>query len=251
MRKNMAVWGLSIIAATVGTTARAAPPADLPSGINTPPGVNAAPVAETPESLTLRARRLLFANTSPQDAAQALQLLKAVSATNYGPAEYTLGALLSNDNNDPRNLEEAAGLLARAAEHGCAGAAGLLGNMLLAAVASRPQVENRVAQILRAGAENGDAQSQGLMALLSSRGSPSIPKDPLAAFAWLRLCLTHASPRIAEITRNLEPQVIAQITVADRPRAESLAQSYLAKYSRRVYPFCSQMDDFTKPPPLR
>jgi TPR repeat protein len=181
----------------------------------------------------------------------AIALLRSASASNYGPAEFVLGAVLANDSADAAKVKEGSDYLARAGHDGCAGAAGLLGNMLFAASQKHPEVEAVSLKFLRSGAEGGDALSQGLLALAYSRGSPSLPKELITAYAWAHVAAdSHPQqpPRIADISAGLQRRISAELSQQDRGPAEKLAGEYTTRYARKDYPFCSQSFDADKPP---
>jgi TPR repeat protein len=200
---------------------------------------------------TAMARNFLFGSPASRDSAKAISLLRSASASNYGPAEFVLGAVLANDSTDTAKVREGSDYLTRAAHDGCAGAAGLLGNMLFAARERHPEIEPVALKFLRTGAEGGDALSQGLLAVVYSRGSPSLPKDLVAAYAWAHLAgSSHAKQpqRMADISAALEKRITTELSEQDRRAAERLAAEYTTRYARADYPFCSQSGDANKPP---
>jgi hypothetical protein len=202
-------------------------------------------------SQTAMARSLLFGDPASRDSEKAMSLLRSASASNYGPAEFVLGAVLANDSTDAAKVREGSDYLARAAHDGCAGAAGLLGNMLLAARQRHPEIEAVSLKFLRTGAEGGDALSQGLLSVVYSRGSTSLPKDLVAAYAWVHLARSsHAQQpqRMADISVALEKRITNELSEQDRGAAERLAAEYATRYARNDYPFCSQSEDANKPP---
>jgi TPR repeat protein len=198
-------------------------------------------------SQTALARSLLFGDPASRNIDKAIPLLRSASESNYGPAEFVLGAVLA----DTAKVKEGSDYLARAARDGCAGAAGLLGSMLLAGIQKHPEVETVALKFLRTGAEGGDALSQGLLGAVYNRGTASQPKDLIAAYAWIHLSRTshpQQSQRIAGTSASLEKHIAGVLGEQDRSTAERLAADYATRYSRKDYPFCSQSEDYTKPP---
>jgi TPR repeat protein len=236
----VAVFSLATIASS-GATADD----EAASGVRVVPSLMGLPVSQT-----AMARTLLFGNLATRNPEKALALLHNASDSHYGPAEFVLGGVLANDKQDTAKINEGSEYLARAARDGCSGAAGLLGNMLYAASAQHPETEAVALKFLRAGAEGGDALAQGMLGAAYSRGSRSLPKEPVAAYAWVRLSLSHQqqSQRMHDASTALEQRVLGALEKGDRERAEKLATEFLARYGRQKYAFCSQSDDLTKSP---
>jgi uncharacterized protein len=215
------------------------------SGVRVVPNLRGLAVSQT-----AMARTLLFGNPAGRNPEKALALLRSASDSHFGPAEFVLGGVLANDKQDAAKINEGSEYLARAARDGCPGAAGLLGTMLYAASAQHPETEAVALTFLRTGAEGGDALSQGMLGAAYSRGTPSRPKDPVAAYAWVRLSLSHQqqSPRMHDASTALEQRVLAALEKGDRERAEKLATEILARYGRQKDAFCSQSEDLAKSP---
>src|SRR5258708_7591609 len=237
---GVSVLGLVII---VGSSAIADDAA--PAGGRVNPDLKGLAVSQTAV-----ARTLLFGDPASRNPEKALALLRSASDSKYGPAEFVLGGVLANDKQDAAKIKEGSEYLAHAARDGCSGATGLLGNMLYAASAQHPETEAVALKFLRAGAEGGDALAQGMLAAAYSRGSRSLPKEPVAAYAGGRLSLSHQqqSQRMHDASTALDQRVLGALEKGDRERAEKLATEFLARYGRQKYAFCSQSDDLTKSP---
>jgi TPR repeat protein len=239
-------WIRAVTAGVALLVAAAAGAADNPPEA---PG-NRAALKDLPMAQTAMARTLLFGELAVRNPERGLTLLRSAAESSYAPAEFILGGLLARDEQDTAKWKEGGDYLARAARHGCAGAAGLLGNMLFAATEQHPEVEPVALKFLAAGAEGGDALSQGLLAAAYRRGSPTLAKDLVTAYAWAHVSKNshpRQPQRMAETAAALETRILGELATPDRERAEKLASDYLIRYGRVDYAFCSQSEDLNKP----
>jgi len=194
------------------------------------------PVAQTNLS-----RIYLFGPKEMRDEAKAVHWLRQAVQKNHGPAEYLFGMVLLSNKNDNAKMQEGGSYLTRSAAHGCAGAAGLLGNMFLAASSRNPDIEPKAVNYIRQAAEGGDYMSQTLLAKLYSSGGKTIGKDPVTAYAWLEFAHTdRPNHAFSGPSQQLRMQLKGNLDEAQLARANELAASFKAKYAKEKYEFCSQ-----------
>jgi len=176
-----------------------------------------------------------------RDEAKAAHWLRQAVQKNHGPAEYLFGMVLLSNKNDGAKMQEGGSYLTRSAGHGCAGAAGLLGNMFLAASSRNPDIEPKAVDYIRQAAEGGDYMSQTLLARLYSSGGKTIGKDPVNAYAWLEFANAGRSNHaFSGPSQQLRAQLKGSLDEAQLARANELAASFKAKYGKEKYEFCSQ-----------
>lgn len=193
-------------------------------------------VAQTRLGLTY-----LFGVKEARSNAKAIYWLKQASVKNYGPAEYLLGMIFLADKNDTPRVQEGGRYLMRSAEHGCAGAAGLLGVMFLTGAQKYQDEKQELGAIkyIRQAAEGGDYMSQNLMAKLYSTGTKTIPKDLVVAQAWLEYArIEHPHHKFASV-HDLNVQ-LEQLNEDDLERAKELAIRFKRQYAKKKYELCSQ-----------
>ena len=194
------------------------------------------PVAQTNLS-----RIYLFGPREMRDEAKAAHWLRQAGQKNHGPAEYLFGMVLLSNKNDSAKIQEGGSYLTRSAAHGCAGAAGLLGNMFLAASSRNPDIEPKAVNYIRQAAEGGDYMSQTLLAKLYSSGGKTIGKDPVTAYAWLEFARTdRPNHAFARPSTELHTQLKGTLDADQLARATELATSFKQKYGKQKYEFCSQ-----------
>jgi hypothetical protein len=90
-----------------------------------------------------------------------------------------------------------------------------------------------------------------MLAATYSRGSPSVTKDLVVAYARVHLSKTshpHLAQRTAEASTALEHRISSELNAAERERATQLAGEFFMRCGRKEYTFCSQTDDLNKPP---
>lgn len=178
-----------------------------------------------------------------RNASQAINWLKQASQKNYGPAEYLLGMILLNDKNDIPKVQEGGHYLMRSAEHGCAGAAGLLGNIFLAAATKNPnqKAEDLAVKYVRQGAEGGDYMSKNLLAKLYSTGNKTIHQDMVSAYAWIEFANgEHPNHRLANTFKDLHQQLRKNMSSEDLVKANVLVARLKRDYGKDKYELCSQ-----------
>ena len=194
-----------------------------------------------PMAQTNLSRIYLFGPSELRDEAKAVHWLKQAVQKNHGPAEYLFGMVLLSDRNDNAKIQEGGSYLTRSAAHGCAGAAGLLGNMFLAASSRNPDIEPKAFNYIRQAAEGGDYMSQTLLAKLYSSGGKSIGKDPVTAYAWLEFARSdRPNHAFARPSTEMHTQLRGSLDANQLARAAEMATSFKQKYGKEKYEFCSQ-----------
>jgi len=194
-----------------------------------------------PAAQTNLSRIYLFGPGELRDEAKAVHWLRQAVQKNHGPAEYLFGMVLVSNKNDSAKVQEGGRYLTRSAAHGCPGAAGLLGNMFLAASSRNPDIEPKAVDYIRQAAEGGDYMSQTLLARLYSSGGKTVGKDPVTAYAWL--VFAHAdrpNHAFSGPSQQLRAQLKGNLDEAQLARANELAAGFKQKYGKEKYEFCSQ-----------
>src|SRR6266446_1234868 len=194
------------------------------------------PVAQTNLS-----RLYLFGAPEMRNEEKALHWLKQAVQKNHPPADYLYGMVLLSNQNDVSKVQEGGGFLTRSAARGCAGAAGLLGNMFLAASSRNPDIEPKAIMYIRQAAEGGDYMSQALLAKLFSVGGKTLGKDPVAAYAWLEFARSdRPNHPFSARSDDLHAQLKGALDAGQLARAAEMAAGLKQKYGKEKYDFCSQ-----------
>jgi TPR repeat protein len=194
-----------------------------------------------PDAQTTLSRIYLFGPKEMRNEEKALYWLRQAVQKNYGPAEYLFGMILVSNKNDKSKIQEGGWYLSQSAAHGCAGAAGLLGNILFAASSRNPDAEPKAVMYIRQAAEGGDYMSQILLAKVYSTGGRTIRKDFVTAYAWLEFARTdRPNHRFSNFSNDLHARLKAKLDKDELGRANELAGRLKEKYGRTTYEFCSQ-----------
>jgi len=194
-----------------------------------------------PAAQTDLARIYLLGPKEMRNEGKGMEWLKRAAQKDYGAAEYLYGMVLLSGKGDTSKMQEGGNYLTRSAAHGCAGAAGLLGNMLLAAASKNPDAEPKAIAYVKQAAEGGDYMSQGLLAKVYSTGGRTVARDPVAAYAWLEFARSDRPDHaFAARTNELHAQLRANLDASQLKRAAEMATGFKKKYGKEKYEFCSQ-----------
>lgn len=173
--------------------------------------------------------------------AKAAYWLTQAANENYGPAEYLLGMILVSDSNDVPRVRTGGSYLARSASHGCAGAAGQLGNIFLATSQKYPEVESKAVAYIKQAAQGGDYLSQLMLVRFYASGNNSIQQDLSMSYAWLEFARTQQpGHRLAGFAKPLDDELKLKLTDDDRRKSITLLESLRKTYGKTKHEFCSQ-----------
>ena len=183
----------------------------------------------------------IFGPKEKRNMKKAFFWLDKATQKNYGPAEYLYGLIFMGQKNDSDSVKLGQMYLMKSSTHGCAGASGILGNILLAASKRNPNLESKAISYIKKGAEGGDYMSRMLLAKLTSTGNKFIQKDLIKAHAWLAFTRSERpNHRASNITKKLYTSLNKNMSNSDKEKSKKLELYLKNKFGKIKYELCSQ-----------